>query len=278
MLKKVLRRIYQKLPQKQKKLAMAFYLYFLKIGHKVKWFHKNLRVSLIKNTVLDQKIADLNFFEQSFDSQNGEDGILKIIFHKIGLTNKFCVEFGVHTITGNTVHLVKNGWNYLWMDGEGDGKKIKQEFINAENINSLFQKYNVPKEFDLLSIDIDSNDYWVWQAINNYYPRVVVIEYNASIPCHESKTVKYDPNLIWDGSNYFGASLLALKKLGDLKGYTLIACDKRGVNAFFVQNSLIGDNFKIKDIKDIYRPPHYGQKINHKYIGHPPSDKIMIDV
>ena len=87
-----------------------------------------------------------------------------------------------------------------------------------------------------MSLDIDYNTYWVWKAISGYHPRVIVIEYNSSIPPTESKTVKYIPNVIWDGkTNYFGASLLALDSLGKSKGYTLVGCDSKGINAFFIR-------------------------------------------
>lgn len=149
---------------------------------------------------------------------------------------------------------------------------IKIEKVTAENIQNLFQKYNVPKNFDLLSIDIDFNDYWVWKAINDYSPRVVVIEYNSSIQLNESRVVLYDPEAVWDGTNYFGASLLALRNLGLKKGYTLVGCDNNGVNAFFCKSELISD-FEIKDIQDLYRPPKYGEIIDNIHIGHPPSTK-----
>lgn len=155
---------------------------------------------------------------------------------------------------------------------------IKLEKVTAENIQNLFQKYNVPKNFDLLSIDIDYNDYWVWKSITDYLPRVVVIEYNSSILPTESKVVPYDPEAKWDGTNYFGASLLALKNLGLTKGYTLVGCDSAGVNAFFCKSELL-DGIKIKDIKDLYRPPKYGEIINGVHIGHPPqSTKKMLEI
>ena len=149
---------------------------------------------------------------------------------------------------------------------------IKNERVTAENIENLFQKYNVPTTFDLLSVDIDNNDYWVWKAITNYSPRVVVIEYNSSIPPTESRVVSYDPDAVWDGTNYFGASLLALRNLGLEKGYTLVGCDNNGVNAFFCKNEVIS-NYQIKDIQDLYRPPGYGEIINNSHIGHPQSTK-----
>ena len=154
---------------------------------------------------------------------------------------------------------------------------IKNEKVTAENIQDLFQKYNVPKNFDLLSIDIDFNDYWVWNAIVNYFPRVVVIEYNSSIPPNVSKVVPYDPDARWDGTNYFGASLLALQKLGLTKGYTLVGCNNRGVNAFFCKSELI-KGIPVKDIQNLYKSPKYGKVVNDVHIGHRPSDKKMIEI
>ena len=154
---------------------------------------------------------------------------------------------------------------------------IKNERITAENIENLFQKYQVPKNFDLLSIDIDYNDFWVWKAISKFHPRVLVIEFNSSVPPTESKVVPYDPDAQWDGTNYFGASLLALKNLSLEKNYTLLGCDSNGVNAFFCKSDFV-KNFKIKDIEDLYRSPKYGEKINGVNIGHPPSSKKMIKI
>ena len=154
---------------------------------------------------------------------------------------------------------------------------IKNERITAENIEDLFQKYNVPENFDLLSIDIDYNDFWVWKAISKFHPRVLVIEFNSSVPPTESTVVPYDPNAQWDGTNYFGASLLALKNLSLEKNYTLLGCDSNGINAFFCKSDLV-KNFKIKDIEDLYRSPKYGEKINGVNIGHPPSSKKMIEI
>lgn len=263
MIEKILKTVYNKLSKDQKIKAVYYYnlSYF---------FHKNIRVNLILLFMRNRKIENINSFEQRYYSQGGEDGIINIIFNKIKTTNKFCVEFGIHSTEGNTIYLKKRGWNCLWMDGNGDGKNIKKEFITAENVNDLFKKYNVPKEFDLLSIDIDSNDYWVWKAIKGYSPRVVVVEYNSSILPTKSKTIKYDPNQVWDGTNYFGASLLALVKLGKLKGYTLIGCNNWGVNAFFIRNDLVKNNFEIKNIKEIYKSP--------KYLGHPQSSKSMMPI
>lgn len=237
-----------------------------------------------QNSPLYRKEKDdfnINFFERRFFSQYGEDGIIDFIFSIIGTTNKFFVEFGVGDGTEcNTRYLLeKKGWTGLMMDGGDDLKPhIKKEMITAENINDLFKKYNVPKHFDLLSIDIDLNTYWVWKAIEDYFPKVVVIEYNSSIPPTESRATKYDPLGMWDGTNYFGASLLALVKLGELKGYTLVGCESHGVNAFFINDDLLDNKTKNKKIQGLYRPPKYGEMINGTYIGHPKSERIMREI
>jgi hypothetical protein len=222
--------------------------------------------------------SEINKYEKKITSQNGEDGIIQYILSKIGTTNKFCVEFGIHAHEGNTVHLRKSGWNCLWMDGGGDGNIVKRERINAENINELFAKYSVPKEFDILSIDIDSNDYYVWKAITGYNPRMVIIEYNAKIPITESLSVAYDPNGVWKGDDYMGASLLAMFNLGKKKGYTLVACDTSGTNAFFVRNDLVPGNFEVKGIEELYCPPNYGEIVNGRHIGHRDSGRKMVKV
>src|SRR5690606_20282497 len=89
--------------------------------------------------------------------------------------------------------------------------RVRHAFINRDNIEPLFASMHVPKEFDLLSIDIDRNDYWIWEAIRNYSPRVVAIEYNASFKQTVACTVPYDPTAIGDGTNYFGGSLKAFE-------------------------------------------------------------------
>jgi hypothetical protein len=221
-------------------------------------------------------INNINDFEKKINSQNGEDGIIECIFNQVGVTNKFFVEFGIHSGIANTVFLRNKGWGGLWMDLKG-GENIKKEKITAENINDLLDKYNVPNEFDLLSIDIDGNDYYVWKEIIRT-PRVVVIEYNAHIPTDQSKAIKYNPNHKWRHDDYFGASLLAMKNLGLKKGYTLIGCDGNGVNAFFVKEDLVDGNFKIKSIDEVYKPLTFGGKVKVERVIYRKSKMVMEDV
>jgi len=221
---------------------------------------------------------ELSKYEKKVFSQNGEDGIIEEIFNRIGVTNKYFVEFGVQNGKEcNTRNLCQNyGWKGLQMDcNDYKSNNIKQEFINAENINKIFKKYKVPRKFDLLSIDIDYNYFWVWKSLKDYYPRVVIIEYNASISPKLSKVVKYNPQFNQkQKTDYFGASLLAMTKLANSKGYKLLGCDGNGVNAFYIQSKLIKNNFKIKSVEEAYRKPRYGRNKG----GHPKSKKQMIHI
>lgn len=226
----------------------------------------------------------LNRFEFQAFSQVGDDGIIEEIFKRIGVTNQYFIEFGVEDGTEtNSTYLLYKGWKGLWMDGSeanikaihqhcskaiarGDLKAV-QAFITAENIEFLFQQAGVPTEPDLLSIDIDRNDLYVWKAINQYKPRVVIVEYNAVYRPGCEFVVDYDAAAMWDGSSNTGASLDAFCKLGESKGYKLVGCCFAGVNAYFVREDLIGSHFTGPfTAENHYEPPRY-----HLYTkpGHP---------
>ena len=208
-------------------------------------------------------------------SQCDEDGIIQKIFRRIGTGNRVFVEFGVETgVECNTVKLLVEGWSGVWLDGSPanvaqiqkhfecfvrDGRlRAIQSFITAENINSLIAQGGVTGDIDLLSIDIDRNDYWVWQAIEIVKPRVVVIEYNATLRPPMSAVVPYERMQTWNGSNYFGASLEALVRLGRKKGYRLVGCSFNGANAFFVHDAFAEDHFlDPPTAEEHYEPPRY---------------------
>jgi len=173
-------------------------------------------------------------YNKKIYSQNGEDGIIAKIFEDIGVENSLCVEIGVEDGSEcNTRLLREHGWSAIAFDCAYSDPSIHlyKTLITPENVNSVFENYLLPQRFDLLSIDIDGNDWYVWQALT-YRPRVVVIEYNAGLGT-EDTLAPYNPEM-WDGTRYSGASLLAMQKLGASKGYTLIGADNNGVNAFFV--------------------------------------------
>lgn len=210
----------------------------------------------------------INEYEYRAYSQHGEDGILLHIFSKIGVTNRRFVEFGVEDGTEcNAANLAINfGFNGLMLDGgeanvergrrfyraalgdEASRVAFAQTWVTAENINKTIRDHGIEGEIDLLSIDIDGNDYWLWKAVDVVEPRVVVIEYNAALGAERSVTVPYEPAFNrWDQHDsgfYFGASLAALAKLGAEKGYSLIGCETSGANAFFVRRDLETDVLK----------------------------------
>jgi len=217
-----------------------------------------------------QRMPSLNDNEVKVYSQHGEDGVLLHIFSKVGVTNRTFVEFGIADGREcNTANLSINfGWNGLLMDTSSQNISKARDYyrkvlspksrvriiryhVTAENINEILQSNDTPPDLDLLSIDIDGNDYWVWRAITYCRPRVVVIEYNAMLGCTEPITVKYDPNFDrrkkHSSGFYFGASLPALAKLGREKGYVLLGCDSSGVNAFFARQNVAEG--KIGDVK-----------------------------
>ncbi len=181
-------------------------------------------------------------------SQTNEQEIIDSIFNKIGTTNKYCVEFGAGNgyTYSNTRHLLENGWNGLMMDGEHtDNEDVKHEFICRENICSLLYKYEVPKQFDLLSIDLDGNDIWILeQLILQFSPRVIVAEFNPSLT--GNKTIKYDIKHVWNNDDYYGASMEAFKILGSKMGYTIV--DNNGLNLFMIRG--IGNAMKFMPFND----------------------------
>jgi len=188
-------------------------------------------------------------------SQSDEDGIIQEIFRRVGTTDKRFIEFGVEDGQEcNTRLLLMLGWTGMWLDGSaenvrrmderGEGASTAALFITAENIDDALGSWaggapHAPAQIDLLSIDIDGNDYWIWQAIRSINPRVVIIEYNAAYPPPIEFVVPYNPQAMWDRSNYFGASLASLARLGAQKGYGLVGCNLAGVNAFFVREDLL---------------------------------------
>lgn len=224
---------------------------------------------------------DLSVFEKRIFSQNGEDGItIKLIelIYKENHSNKYYVEFGVQDGQECNTRILRTiyKWNGLQMDGgyENPSMNLKKEFITKENVVDLFVKYNVPNHINLLCVDIDFNDFYCLNEIlKNYTCDIIICEYNATHLPNEDKIVIYDKNGMWDGSNYFGASLLSLEKLANMYNYSLIYCNANGVNCFFVRNDILTEhNIEVKDFGDIskiYRPPRYGNGPNR---GHP-SDK-----
>lgn len=222
--------------------------------------------------------SEINAHELKVFSQNGEDGILLYLFSRIGAASNTFVEFGIGDGSEcNTANLSINfGWRGLLMDCEernvaaarrfyqdelrerADQVRIVQCRVTAENINRTIADNGVQGELDLLSIDIDGNDYWVWKSIEVVNPRVVVCEYNACLGYERAITIQYDPTFDRRAKHpsllYFGASLAALAKLANTKGYVLAGCDRHGANAFFVRRDLAEGKIRELTPREAYYP------------------------
>lgn len=214
-----------------------------------------------KRQVLGPGPNSLARYEFRVYSQAGEDGIIQFLVNTVRIPRRVFVEFGVEDYReANTRFLALNDhWSGLVMDADaanvqaihGDpgfwrlNVDAVQAFITRENINSLLQSHGVTGEIGLLSIDIDGNDYWVWEAIDVIHPAVVVIEYNYRFGRERAVAVPYSPAFARGAAHpsgiYFGASLKALYQLGLRKGYAFVGCNQFGVNAFFVRRDLMTD-------------------------------------
>jgi hypothetical protein len=195
----------------------------------------------------------LTRYEYRCFSQNGEDGVLAELLARASTTNRWFVEFGIQSgLEGNCVFLADVlGWSGLFMESDADAAnelrrkyaanprvQTREAHVTVENIQQLFAEAHVPAEPDVLSIDVDGNDYWIWQAQLDYSPRLVVIEYNAQWPLDARWVQPYDPDRTWRGTDNYGASLGALRSLGEDKGYRLVHTELTGNNAFFVRDDL----------------------------------------
>lgn len=194
-------------------------------------------------------------------SQWGEDGILQHLLRHIPISRKVFVEFGVENyLESNTRFLlVKDNWAGLVIDGSRQNidcikqdeiswrfnLKAEHAFVTRENINDLIRRNDISGEMGLLSIDIDGNDYWVWEAIDVVMPALVIVEYNHRFGAERAVTIPYSADFqrtkAHHSNVYFGASLRALCMLGNRKGYSFIGCNTAGVNAFFVRRDLKPD-------------------------------------
>ena len=172
-------------------------------------------------------------------SQTGEEGVLLYLFDKLGTTNKYLVDFGAGdgtSLSNSKLLLDDYGWTGLRMDGKGTND-VKKEFITRENILGLFEKYDVPREFDLLSIDLDGNDYWILKEIlTSYKPLVICAEMNGCCPVGVSQAIKYNAGHKYGGKSYYGASFEAIKRL--CVDY-IVVHNQLDLNVFLVHKDLV---------------------------------------
>ncbi len=237
---------------------------------------------------MEDPMAIENFGYKVF-SQNDEDGIIKEIFRRIGTETKEFIEFGVDTgLESNSHYLLHCGWHGLWIEGnpkfckeigirfkpviKKKRLKVINAFVTRENIDRLitvnrnsYAKDSMP---DFLSIDVDGNDWYIWDAIRSVSPRLVCIEYNGKFPPDLNWKQAYNKKHRWDYSDWQGASLKAMEILGREKGYVLVGTNLNGSNAFFVREDLYSkDRFSDMDTaEELYNP--YRSDLKFKTPGH----------
>ena len=199
--------------------------------------------------------------EFSVYSQWGEDGILQFLLSHVACPNRTFVEFGVEDFSEANLRFLieRSPWSGLVMDGSPDLEmhlqaaglawrrhiQAKSVFITAENINDLIKESCIQPELDILSIDLDGIDYWVWKAFNAYSPRIVIVEYNSLFGPSTAITVPYRPDFQRAKAHYshlyWGASLGALIHLAREKGYSCVGSTSTGLNAFFIRDDVRGN-------------------------------------
>lgn len=198
-------------------------------------------------------------------SQTDEDGLLLLLFAVLGTTDRRCVEICAGDgIECNSANLILNhGWNGTLVDGSPVNVAMGQRFyrqhrltytnpprflcewVTRGGLNGALEKAGVSGDLDLLSLDLDGVDYWIWEALEIIRPRVVVLEYQDILGPDRSLTVPYADDfdcrkypMTDGGPNFAGASLSAFVKLGRRKGYRLVGVNRLGFNAFFVRADL----------------------------------------
>ena len=205
--------------------------------------------------ISDVDIQEAKDAEFQVYSQWGEDGIIQYLIRNIAIDHEIFVEIGVEDYTECNTRflLLNNAWSGLAIEGSKQhvdkirlsreywlyNLKVAHAFVTTENINDLLEGNGLKGEIGLLSIDIDGNDYWIWEAITVINPVIVVIEYNHRFGKEKALTVPYEETFVREQKHYstiyYGASLSALYLLGQRKGYELVGCSSSGVNAFFVR-------------------------------------------
>jgi hypothetical protein len=194
-------------------------------------------------------------------SQWGEDGIIAAIVQRVPIHRRTFIEFGVETfVEANTRFLLmRHDWSGTVIDGSARNIAIirksaaywrhdlhaRHAFVTAENIDGIIKSSHPHPDLGLLSIDIDGNDYWIWKAITSVKPRIVICEYNSLFGPDAAVSIPYDAGFCRPqrgvGRMCYGASIAALHHLAREKGYSLVAGNAAGNNAFFVRDDCLGD-------------------------------------
>jgi hypothetical protein len=210
-------------------------------------------------------------------SQNDEDGIVQEVFRRIGAGDKTFVEFGVQDgLQNNTRLLLYQGWRGLWIEADANacrsmgrsfaaeiasGKlQVCQSLVTAENITGLIDAARLG-DIDLLSIDIDGNDYWIWQALQCVKPRIVIAEAHPELG-REEWVMPYEPKFVARDAppgTAMGASPAAMFQLADSLGYRPVAANLYGFNIFFARRDVAGQLPTI-ELDELFRHGSYQRR------------------
>lgn len=215
-------------------------------------------IQTLKKTSPLENLVDAEF---SVFSQWGEDGIIQYLISKVAIENKIFIEFGVQDYSESNTRflLVNDNWTGLVIDSSSESMRhIRSQeyywkydltavcdFVTVDNINDLIKNAGITGSIGILSIDIDGNDYWIWNAISVIFPQIVIVEYNSSFGNQHAVTISYRPDFSREKAHfsglYWGASLPAFCSLASQKGYIYVGSNSAGSNAFFVRKDSAGN-------------------------------------
>lgn len=214
-------------------------------------------------------------FEHQTYSQNGEDGVIQEIFRRVDLSHGTFVEIGTGDgYENNTRLLLELGWKGVWVEGDETSCEtarknlakfidsgqlsIINSFVTPENVNRVLEEGDVPKDVDLLSLDIDMHTHHVWEKLEYLNAKFAVVEYNGFFPHSALWQSKYIEGESWDGTINMGASLEELTDIGSKKDFRLIGCELTGTNAFFASRVLAEKYFPDReDTNNLYEPSRH---------------------
>jgi hypothetical protein len=211
-------------------------------------------------------------------SQNGEDGVLRFLLDRLGVATGSFVEIGAERHEANCLLLaLHQGWTGVFVDGDPTvaenltelllhtaGIHVVNEMVDPATIDAAMDRWGVPADIDVLSIDVDGSDYYVWEALRRIRPRIVVVEYNSALD--PDRALVQPPNApAWDGTVNFGCSVGALRRLAEAKEYALVYLESSGTNAFFVAIEHLTELGPVPAVQN--RSPNYHLRPNGRHPG-----------
>jgi hypothetical protein len=221
--------------------------------------------------------SNLKNYEFKVFSQWGEDGIIQHLTKSIEIKNKNFIELGVEDFFESNCRflLMKDDWKGFVIDGSKSNiQRLKNsyfywkhhldavdKFITKENIEDILATSGFENDLGILSIDLDGNDFFILEAINNFSPRILICEYNSVFGGSRKITIPYQADFyrtnMHHSNLYWGASLAAMTYLADKKGYSLVGTNTAGNNAFYVRNDLLNDKVEVLSVEGVYSPSNY---------------------